>query len=378
MRVMNRYFLKQQDQMVTLLRELVEIESPSHDKAALDRMGGHVAELIAAAGGTVKVESREQAGDLVLGRWEGKGTDRPILILCHMDTVWPLGTVAGRPPRVEGGRLYGPGAFDMKGGIVIALTALRGLGELNLLPATPVTLLCTTDEEVGSDRSRSLIEDLAQESRLVLCLEPGLAGGVIKTARKGCGTVTIRTLGKAAHAGGNHQEGINAIEEMAHQVLALQTLTDYERGTTVSVGTISGGSADNVVPAACQVKVDFRAVTVQEAERITAAIKALRPQLPGAELEIEGGLNRPPMVRDDLMVRTFQRAQRIAGRHGITLQEGSTGGGSDGNFTAALGVPTLDGLGVDGAGAHAVDEHVRIASLPERATLLAAILSEWE
>lgn len=265
----------------------------------------------------------------------------------------------------------------MKGGIVIALTALGGLGKLGVRPAVPVTLLCTSDEEIGSHHSQALIEELAAKSGLVICLEPCIPGGELKTARKGVGQVTVTVKGKAAHAGADHAKGINAIEEMAHQVLALQALTDYESGTTVSVGIISGGSASNVVPAACQIEVDFRVATQEEAGRMSEAIKNLRPQLAGAELEVEGGLNRPPMVRDDLMVRTYKQAERIAGRHGITLQEGSTGGGSDGNFTAAIGVPTLDGLGVDGDGGHAIYEHVLIASLPDRATLLAALVSEW-
>ena len=374
---LNAYFQKQKDEMLTILGELVEIESPSHEKAALDRMGKRVAELIEATGGTVEFHPREQVGDQVVGRWEGKRAGKPILLLCHMDTVWPLGTVAQRPPRIEGDRFYGPGAFDMKGGIVIALTALGGLGKLGVRPAVPVTLLCTSDEEIGSHHSQALIEELAAKSGLVICLEPCIPGGELKTARKGVGQVTVTVKGKAAHAGADHAKGINAIEEMAHQVLALQALTDYESGTTVSVGIISGGSASNVVPAACQIEVDFRVATQEEAGRMSEAIKNLRPQLAGAELEVEGGLNRPPMVRDDLMVRTYKQAERIAGRHGITLQEGSTGGGSDGNFTAAIGVPTLDGLGVDGDGGHAIYEHVLIASLPDRATLLAALVSEW-
>ena len=374
---LNAYFQEQKDEMLTILGELVEIESPSHEKAALDRMGKRVAELIEATGGTVKFHPREQVGNQVVGRWEGKRAGKPILLLCHMDTVWPLGTVAQRPPRIEGDRFYGPGAFDMKGGIVIALTALGGLGKLGVRPAVPVTLLCTSDEEIGSHHSQALIEELAAKSGLVICLEPCIPGGELKTARKGVGQVTVTVKGKAAHAGADHAKGINAIEEMAHQVLALQALTDYESGTTVSVGIISGGSASNVVPAACQIEVDFRVATQEEAGRMSEAIKNLRPQLAGAELEVEGGLNRPPMVRDDLMVRTYKQAARIAGRHGISLQEGSTGGGSDGNFTAAIGAPTLDGLGVDGDGGHAIYEHVLIASLPDRATLLAALVSEW-
>ena len=374
---LNAYFQEQKDEMLTILSELVEIESPSHEKAALNRMGKRVAELIEATGGTVEFHPREQVGDQVVGRWEGKRAEKPILLLCHMDTVWPLGTVAQRPPRIKGDRFYGPGAFDMKGGIVIALTALGGLGKLGIQPAVPVTLLCTSDEEIGSHHSQALIEELAAESGLVICLEPCIPGGKLKTARKGVGQVTVTVKGKATHAGADHAKGINAIEEMAHQILALQALTDYESGTTVSVGIISGGSASNVVPAACQIEVDFRVTTQEEAGRMSEAIENLRPQLAGAELEIEGGLNRPPMVRDDLMIRTYKQAERIAGPHGISLQEGSTGGGSDGNFTAAIGAPTLDGMGVDGDGGHAIYEHVLIASLPDRATLLAALLSEW-
>jgi glutamate carboxypeptidase len=374
---LDAYFQGQRDEMLKMLQELVALESPSHEKAAVDRMGSRVIELIRVAGGTVTLHARDQVGDLILGRWRGRHPGRPLL-LCHMDTVWPLGTVRERPPHIENGLFYGAGAYDMKGGLVIALTALRGLGEMGLRPVAPVMLLCTGDEETGSHYSRELIEELAREGCLIICLEPGLPGGVVKTARKGVGEVTVTAKGKAAHAGADHPSGVNAVEEMAHQVLALQALTHYERGTTVSVGLIRGGTASNVVPAECQVVVDFRVATESEGRRLAEAFAGLRAQLPGACLQVEGGLNRPPMVRDALMVRTFEQARRIAGRHGIVLQEGTTGGASDGNFTAALGVPTLDGLGADGDGGHSLSEHVLIASLPARATLLAALLTQWE
>lgn len=374
---MKAYFQEQKEGMLALLRELVDIESPSGDKMAVDRMGERVSELMQAAGASVQQFPRERVGDPVLGRWEGTKAGRQVLLLCHMDTVWTVGTLVERPIRVEYDRFYAPGAYDMKGGIVIALAALRGLNQMGLQPAAHVALLCNGDEEIGSLDSRALIEELAAESELVLCLEPSLPGRMLKTARKGVGWYTVRAKGRAAHAGADHKKGVNAIEEMAHQVLALQALTNYELGTTVSVGVISGGSVTNVIPAGCEVKVDFRAATHEEAHRVMDAIEGLRPHLPGVKLEIEGNLNRPPMVRDALMARTFKRAQRIAGRHGLSLAEGSTGGGSDANFTAAMGVPTLDGLGPEGDGAHATHEHVRIASLPEQATLLAALLSEW-
>lgn len=374
---MKAYFQEQKEGMLEMLRELVNIESPSGDKVAVDRMGERVSELMQAAGASVQQFPRERVGCPVIGRWEGIAAGEQILVLCHMDTVLPVGTLSERPARIDDGHFYGPGAFDMKGGIVIALAALHGLNELGIQPAASIALLCTGDEEIGSFGSRALLEELAAESKLVLCLEPSLPGRMLKTARKGVGWYSVRAKGRAAHAGGDHKKGINAIEEMAHQVLALHALTNYELGTTISVGQISGGSAPNVVPAGCEAKVDFRAATHEEARRVMNAIEGLRPHLPGAKLEIEGTLNRPPMVRDALMVRTFERAQRIAGRHGLPLAEGSTGGGSDANFTAALGVPTLDGLGADGDGAHAIHEHVRIASLPEQATLLAALLSEW-
>jgi glutamate carboxypeptidase len=239
-------------------------------------------------------------------------------------------------------------------------------------------MLFTTDEETGSATSRALIEAEAKKAALVLCLEPALApNGALKTFRKGTGEFTIQALGRAAHAGADHAKGINAIEEIARQVTALHQMTNYELGTTVNVGVISGGTASNVVPDLARIEVDFRVSTAAEGERILRAIQALQPQLPDARLEMTGGLNRPPMERTSLMVETFNKAKTIGASLGLELLEGSTGGASDGNFTGALGVPTLDGMGAVGDGGHAVTEHVIASSLPERTALLAAILTQW-
>lgn len=373
-----KYFAQKQDALLDWLRDLVEIESPSHDKAAVDRMGSRVAELIDLAGGSVERAERTDVGDVVLGHWLGQSVEQRILMLCHMDTVWPLGTLGERPIRIEGERLFGPGSFDMKAGIVIALVALQGLSALDRSPVGSVTMLCNGDEEIGSGGSRELIESLARDSDLVLCMEPAIPGGAIKTARKGGGHYRLVAKGRAAHAGADHQKGLNAIEEMAHHILGLQQLTDYDLGTTVNVGTIQGGSRPNVVPEECSISVDIRITSLDEAGRMDKIIHDIQPHLPGAELEIVGGFGRPPMVRDALMVRTFEQVRRIAGRHGLTVTEGLSGGGSDGSFAAALGLPTVDGMGADGDGGHAVHEHVLIGSLPEKAALTAAMLSEWE
>ncbi len=375
----NEYFNTQAERMLADLTTLVEIESPSHDKAAVDRVSHQVAAWMDAAGAQVETHPQPSAGDCVLGRWPGINAQGvpPITLLAHMDTVWPLGTLAERPVRCTEGKFYGPGALDMKAGIVIALTALRGLKALGLSPSAPVVLLCTGDEEIGSHESRSLIESQARLSQLVLCLEPAIPGGGLKTARKGTGHFHIQTRGLAAHAGADHAKGINAIEEMAYHIFALQALTDYARGTTVNVGTIRGGIVSNIVPDACEVMADFRVTEPAEIERLLQAVESLQPHHPQAEVQVTTEVNRPPMPRDGLMAQTFAKTQAIASRLGWVLSEGSVGGASDANFTAALGVPTLDGLGADGDGFHALHEHVITASLPQRAALLAALLQFW-
>ncbi len=364
------YFSHQLSAMTALLEHIVQLESPTTNKAAVDRLGAFLAEEVRNLGAEVTLDRQAGAGDHVVARW-GQG-DGQALILCHMDTVWDIGAL---PLRYEDDRLYGPGAYDMKGGIVIAISALRGLRDLGLWPPLPITLLLTSDEERGSRTSRALIEAEARRSRLALCLEPALSNGALKTRRKGTGLFRVTAYGRAAHAGADHEKGINAIEELAHHVLALQRLTDYAVGTTVSVGRIEGGTRSNVVPGKAWMWVDVRVANRAESERLTQAIHSLKPVLPGARLEVHGGMSRQPMERTPLIAQTFAWAQSVAAGLGITLLEGATGGGSDANFTAALGVPTLDGLGVVGDGAHAVNEHAVLSSLPQRAALLAALLS---
>jgi glutamate carboxypeptidase len=369
------YFAQQTDEILDLLRRLVEIESPTTDKPATDRIGRFVVQVAREAGADVTIVPRERRGDHLVARWGGG--EGGILVLCHLDTVWPLGTLAERPWRVEGGRAFGPGALDEKAGMAIVLTALKGLRDLGLLPGHPVTVLFNSDEELGSRTSRQLIEAEAAGARVVFCVEPACPDGALKLWRKGTAWYVVTALGRAAHAGATHEKGVNAIEELAHQVLRLQAMTDYEVGTTVNVGWVQGGTRTNVVPDRAEARVGVRVLTEAEGRRIATVIEGLASVLPGARLTVRGRLSRPPMEESPLTVEPFRRAQEIAAGLGIALEAGGSGGASDANFTAALGVPTLDGLGALGDGAHRPDEHVLIPSLPERAALMAALLSRW-
>ena len=367
------YLRDHQDSMVVDLTTLVEMESPTDHKPALDRLGDLLTDRLQLLNAHVEKLVQPEAGDHVLARWGGGSGGA--LMLCHMDTVWDLGTVAARPVRVEGDRLYGPGAFDMKGGIVNALWAIKVLQDLNLPLSRPVTLLVTSDEETGSVTSRPIIEAEALKHDTVFVLEPAEPPlGSLKTWRKGVGGFHVVVSGRAAHAGADHQQGINAIEELARQILTIQGFTDYETGTTLNVGVVRGGTRSNVVPAAAWAEVDVRVMNAQEAARIEARMRELKPHLAGTTLEVSGGVERPPMVRTPQIAALFGQAQAMAAQMGFRLTEAGTGGGSDGNFTAALGVPTLDGMGVVGEGGHAVHEQVLISSMPERAALLAAML----
>ncbi|MFZ1505411.1 MAG: M20 family metallopeptidase, partial [Anaerolineae bacterium] len=312
-------------------------------------------------------------GSMVQATWAG-GDGKPLLLLAHHDTVHPIGSLARNPPRVENGRVYGPGSYDMKGGALLAAAALAAIRSLGRPLPRPVILLSTADEELSSTDSRPLIEALARQAEAVLVLEPAFYGGELKTARKGVGTFTIRALGRASHAGGAHELGINAIVELAHQVRTLTDLTDYERGITISVGLIQGGSAVNTVPAAAEMQVDARVWRLEDAAWVNQQVYALRPHLPGASLQISGGVDRPPMERLPGTVRLFELARRLGQEIGLELVERAVGGASDGNFTAALGIPTLDGLGVCGDGAHTDEEYVLIGQLAPRAAVLAGLL----
>jgi glutamate carboxypeptidase len=368
--------------MKSFIKSLVEAESPSHDKAAVDRVGAIVAEEARKLDAQVEIIPDNEKGNHVLARWNNphlqplsRGERETILLLCHMDTVFPLGTILKTPYREEGGKIFGPGALDMKAGIVIAFAAIEEAQRQGM--NRPITLLCTSDEEIGSHSSREHIERLAKESALVLVMEGALLDGSLKTWRKGVGQFIVTTRGRAAHSGGGHHAGRNAIEEMAHQVIAIQKLTDYGKQTTLNVGVIHGGTVSNVVPEACTVQVDVRVMLPGEWERLESEMAALKPVLDGTRIEIAGGLNRPPMPFDDRMKETFQKAKTIAAKIGITLTAGGTGGASDGNFVASLGVPLLDGMGAVGEGYHSDREFIFADSMEQKAKLIAELIREW-
>lgn len=367
------HFAQRQHELLQTIELLVTQETPSHDKPRLDAFAALLDGRLSQAGATVEILPNATRGNHVRARFvHGNTTEKPALVLCHYDTVWPVGSLATHPFRIEEGNAYGPGIFDMQTSLALVEYGLRAVRDLDLPLPRPVTILITSDEEIGSGTSRALIEEEALRSAYVLVMESPLPGGVIKTARKGTGTFTVETIGRAAHAGVDPYKGINAIEEMAHQILAIHALADREAGTTLSVGTIEGGTATNVVPARAVAQVDTRVWTQAEADRLVQAMNALQRVLPGAEVKVSGGLNRPPLEHS-ATAALFARVQEI-GRHlGLELAEGSTGGGSDGNFTGALGIPTLDGLGVPGDGAHADHEHILVDEIAGRAALLVAM-----
>ena len=352
------------------LKTLVEIESPSHNPVAIARVMDVVegwarelgAQTHALPGGTREMSFGVSAGQ------------KYILVLTHADTVWPLGTLEHMPLRQDGDRLYGPGTYDMKAGIVGLFHALRALG--GAWPAGGIRVLLSPDEEVGSLGSRELIEQAAQQARAVLVVEPPVADSHnLKTGRKGTGTFTLNFTGIASHAGNKPKEGASAVTAAAEAVLALQALTDHKQGTTVSVGKITGGTATNVIPAECSLNIDLRVSTLAEAERVESAVHAWKPSDPRVKLEVLGGLNRPPFEEGEATMRLFEQARTIARDLGFEVGHEVVGGGSDGNFTAPL-APTLDGLGAPGDGAHASHEHVRLDRWPDHVRLLYRLLGE--
>ena len=351
---------------------LVRLESPSTDKAAVDRCGQTLAAMLRDIGAEVREDPQPERGNHL--RAVINGGPARVLILGHFDTVWPTGQLTRMPLKEADGRLYGPGVFDMKSGIAVSMTAVRALRETGQTDGPTISMLWTTDEEIGSGTSRALIEQEARESDAVLVLEPSLPGGAAKTSRKGCGEFELTVRGVSAHAGVDPSKGASAVLELATQILRVQALQDLSRGLSVNVGLISGGSRPNVVPEEAHAIIDVRAPTMRDAAEIEASIRALEPAAPRTSIEITGGFGRPPLERGPHVVRLYETARRAAADLGHDLQEGGTGGGSDGNFTAALGVPTLDGLGPQGDGAHALHEHIVVTELPWRAAFLAALL----
>jgi glutamate carboxypeptidase len=377
-RKLHRHLLGHEGDIVQLLGRFVRCESPSHHKAAVDRFGRIVAGEWRRRGAKVRVIRQKTRGNHVRAEiWLGNG--RPagqILILGHLDTVYPPGTLTKMPFRVAGGKAWGPGTFDMKAGLAIALAAVDGLRAAGMRPRKRLVFFWNSDEEIGSNTSRREIEREARRSDAVLVLEPAAGrDGRLKTARKGVGTAEIVITGRAAHAGIDPTAGVNAVHELALQIARLMKMNNSRRGITVQATVVAGGTVSNVVPAHAQAHVDIRHTHLADAARINRKLRALQPILRGARIEVRGGINRPPLERTDAVRGLFHRAQSLMREIGVDLGEASTGGGSDGNFTAALGVPTLDGLGAIGNGAHSPDEHIEIRSLPERAALLAGLLS---
>jgi len=361
--------------LLTLIENLVQIESPTTSKSAVDKLGRFVAAEMEARGAQVRNEPQTDTGDHRIGTWgEGQGG---LLLMVHLDTVHPLTTLEHMPFVKRENHLFGPGVLDMKASIAMALTAIEILRQNEKLRQDKLTLLCTSDEETGSRTSRALIEQMAQDHELVLCLEPALPDGGLKTWRKGTLAFRVEAIGKAAHAGSNIKDGVNAILEMAHQIPGIAALADEKTETTINVGVIEGGTRSNVVPDHCWLRVDGRAKTKDEGDRVLASMLALEPILEGAKIRVKGGWNRQPMERNERMIKTFQRAQGIARDLGLSVSEGGTGGGSDANFVAALGIPVLDGFGAIGSGAHTQHEQIETESLAERTALIAALISEW-
>jgi glutamate carboxypeptidase len=370
-----------QTQTLALLQGLVEIESPSGDKHAVDRCMEFAASSCRDSGGKVHWHRQKAFGNLLEARFSASKVHsqpqhRPLLLLGHLDTVWPIGTLAKMPFKTRNGQLFGPGVFDMKAGVAMALTALRYLKQEQLL-TRPVILLLNSDEEIGSPVSRPMTEAIARECEAVFVLEPGQGpGGAYKTSRKGTGDYTVQVSGVAAHAGVDFQKGQSAVLELGRQIERIAAFTDLERGITVNPGVIGGGTQPNVVAAEAWTRVDFRFSSASDAKKIERMFRGLRPINKKCRVEVVGGVNRPPMERSKGTAALFAKAATLAHDLGFELQEATTGGGSDGNFTSAIGIPTLDGMGAVGEGAHASNESILIEHLAPRTALLAAMIAK--
>ena len=372
------FFREHNDEIIDLLKELVTRESPTGDKAAVDALGQFIAAQLQDAGAQVEVFPRAEVGDILYASWNGNLPGKPILLLAHMDTVWPVGTLAGMPLWQSGVRLYGPGVLDMKAGIALIIKVMGLLYLHGGLPRRPIWVLFTTDEERGSVHARDLIEKVAVNAGLALVLEPATEGETVKTSRRGMARYTVHVEGRPAHSGEEPEQGINAIHEAAYQILRIAEWDAPERGTSVAVNLISGGTAANIIAPHAEFLVDMRFSRQDEADRLVALIDTLEPVQEGIRLSVKGGIGRPPMERNERIIRTYGQCAKLAGQLRLPVCEELTGAGSDANFTAALGIPTLDGLGARGNGMHSENEHVITTSLPRRAALLASILQNWE
>jgi len=369
------YFEERKDDIVECIRQLVEIESPSDNKQAADRLSAFLAKKFEALGAQIRFHKSSNFGDHLQVDFAGKRGGKPALLLGHYDTVYPLGTLANMPCRVADGRLWGPGVLDMKSGIALMLTAIDVLRATHSDLPHPITVLLVSDEEVGSDSSRHITENLAKQSAAVLVLEPSYGlNGAVKTARKGVGEYTVKVTGQAAHSGLDFEKGASAIVELAKQITKISQMVDLKRGLTVNVGRVQGGTRVNVVAAEATAVLDVRIAKMKDATAIDRKLRALKPFNGKCKLKIDGGMNRPPMERTAGVAALYKKASDVAKRLGWRLEEAAVGGGSDGNFTGRLGVPTLDGLGGVGEGAHATHESILISELPRRAALLTGLI----
>jgi glutamate carboxypeptidase len=353
----------------------IRTESPTHDRAGVNLMMDLVeAQMQDAPVAVERIPGEQGLGDALILRAAPQRDEPGILVMSHLDTVHPLGTILhDLPLRIEGDRLYGPGIYDMKGGAFFCLEAFKDVARRGSA-ARPLVFLVTPDEEIGSPMTRRIIEDLGRRSAYALVTEPGRDGGKIVTSRKGVGRFDVHVEGRPAHAGSRHRDGRNAIYEAARQILAIEALTDYARGVTTSVGMVSGGTAVNTVPQHCHFPVDLRVETVADGEALTAAILGLEAS-PDFKVTVTGGMNRPPYERTEATSKLFDHARSLAAEIGFDLVSSPrVGGGSDGNFTAALGTPTLDGLGIDGDGAHTLQEYGLISSIVPRQELMRRLL----
>ena len=349
---------------------LARLESPTPDKVAVDRCGVELVSLFEGIGADVDQIAQDLAGNHIRATF-GNGSPQ-VLLLGHFDTVWPIGQAERMPVHEQQGRLYGPGVYDMKAGIAIAILAIRALKAQDALFGQRVVVLLTSDEERGSVTSRKLIEMEAGRSNAVLVLEPSLPGGAAKTARKGVGEFELKIEGVSAHAGIEPQNGASAIHELARQVVALEPLR--EAGISVNVGLVEGGSGANVVAEQARCVIDVRVESTEDCLTVEKTLNGLKPSIPGTSVQLTGGFSRPPFERTEEVLALYELAKAVAAELGYELGEGPTGGASDGNLTASLGIPTLDGLGAVGAGAHALHEHVEIAELPWRAAMVAGLV----
>jgi glutamate carboxypeptidase len=370
-----RYFETRQDDIVQTIREFVEVESPSDNKLAGDRMGALLAGRFEALGGRARVHRAQDFADNVQIDFRGHEKLKPVLLLGHFDTVYPLGTLSTMPCHIAGGRMHGPGVLDMKSGIALMFFAIEALRAWPTGLPRPVTVFLVSDEEVGSNSSRKITEALAKDSAAVLVLEPA-AGlhGAVKTARKGVGDYRLKVNGVAAHAGLDPGKGHSAILELSRQIVSISKLNDLQRGLSVNPGVIRGGTRTNVIAAEATAEIDVRIAHASQAASLDRKFRALKPVDKYCTLSVEGGINRLPMERNAGVAALYQKAQAIAKQMEWKLEEAAVGGGSDGNFTAGMGIPTLDGMGGVGQGAHAVHEHIVISELPRRALLLAGMI----